>query len=195
MARAPVMAAGGIVLRRGAVPLIAIVRQRKRNEWVLPKGKLDDGETPKEAAHREVLEETGHEVIVHEFLGTIAYQSGGPIKIVHFWRMEAHGGPVRKLMNDIKAVDWLPLDDALARLSREYERAFLTQIGPIAIAAAGLVPASVPGPTPVPEPVSPLATDDIDAALQTLTPAEAASVDELRHGLLQKVKAWLRGEA
>ena len=30
---------------------------------------------------------------------------------------------------------------------------------------------------------------------QALTPAEAASVDELRHGLLQKVKAWLRGEA
>ena len=47
MARAPVMAAGGIVLRRGSTQLIAVVRQRKRNEWVLPKGKLDDGETPK----------------------------------------------------------------------------------------------------------------------------------------------------
>jgi 8-oxo-dGTP diphosphatase len=190
MARAPVMAAGGIVLRRGGdTPLVAIVRQRKRNEWVLPKGKLDDGETPREAAHREVLEETGHEVAIHEFLGTIAYQSGGRSKIVHFWRMEAEGGPVRKLMSDIKAVDWVPLDDAIARLSREYERAFLTQIGPVAIAASGLAPSSAPEPTP------PLAADDIDAALQTLTPAEAASVDELRHGLLQKVRAWLRGEA
>ena len=103
MARAPVMAAGGIVLRRGAPPLIAIVRQRKRNEWVLPKGKLDDGETPKQAAHREVLEETGHEVAIHEFLGTLVYQSGGRAKVVHFWRMEAEGGPVRKLMNDIKS--------------------------------------------------------------------------------------------
>jgi 8-oxo-dGTP diphosphatase len=189
MARAPVMAAGGIVLRRGVPPLVAIVRQRKRNEWVLPKGKLDDGETPKQAAHREVLEETGHEVAIHEFLGTLVYQSGGRSKAVHFWRMEAEGGPVRKLMNDIKAVDWLPLDEAITRLSREYERAFLVQIGPIAIAAAGLVPASAPEPTPA------LATDDIDAALRTLTPAEAASVDELRHGLLQKVRAWLRGEA
>ena len=44
------MAAGGIVLRRGSTPLVAVVRQRKRNEWVLPKGKLDNGETPKEAA-------------------------------------------------------------------------------------------------------------------------------------------------
>lgn len=185
MARAPVMAAGGIVLRRGSTPLIAVVRQRKRNEWVLPKGKLDDGETPKEAAHREVLEETGHDVAVHEFLGTLGYQSGGRTKVVHFWRMEADGGPVRKPMNDIKAVDWLTLDDAIARLSREYERAFLAQIGPIALAAAGVAPS--------PEPTPP--ADHIDAALQTLTPAEAASVDELRHGLLQKVKAWLRGEA
>lgn len=187
MARAPVMAAGGIVLRRDVTPLIAIVRQRKRNEWVLPKGKLDDGETPREAAHREVLEETGHNVAMHEFLGTLVYQSGGRSKVVHFWRMEAEGGPVRKLMDDIKAVDWVTLDDALGRLSREYERAFLTQVGPIALAAAGL--ASPPPPEPVP------ASDDIDAALQTLTPAEAASVEELQHGLLQKVKAWLRGEA
>ncbi|MCK1620154.1 NUDIX hydrolase [Bradyrhizobium sp. 159] len=185
MARVPVMAAGGVVLRRGSTPLIAVVRQRKRNEWVLPKGKLDDGETPKEAAHREVLEETGHEVAVHEFLGTLGYQSGGRTKVVHFWRMEADGGPVRKPMNDIKAVDWLTLDDAIARLSREYERAFLAQIGPIALAAAGVAP--------LPEPTAP--ADHIDAALQTLTPAEAASVDELRHGLLQKVRAWLRGEA
>jgi 8-oxo-dGTP diphosphatase len=188
MARAPVMAAGGIVLRRGDTPLIAIVRQRKRNEWVLPKGKLDNGETPKEAAHREVLEETGHEVAVHEFLGTIAYQSGGRSKIVHFWRMEAGSGPVRKLTSDIRAVDWLPLDDAIARLSREYERAFLMQTGPIAIAAAHFVAADA-GAAPL------LATDDVDAVLQTLTPAEAASVDELRYGLLQKVRAWLRGEA
>jgi 8-oxo-dGTP diphosphatase len=188
MAWAPVMVAGGIVLQRGASPLIAVVRQRKRNEWVLPKGKLDDGETPKQAAHREVREETGHDVAIHEFLGTLVYQSGGRSKVVHFWRMEAGGGPVRKLMNDIKAVDWLPLEDALARLSREYERVFLTQVGPIALAAAGL--ASSPAPEP-----PPLATDDVDAALQTLTPAEAASVGELRHGLLQKMKAWLRGEA
>ncbi|WP_246708897.1 MULTISPECIES: NUDIX hydrolase [Bradyrhizobium] len=122
MARAPVMAAGGIVLRRGPVPLVAVVRQRKRNEWVLPKGKLDDGETPKEAAHREVLEETGHDVAIHEFLGTLVYQSGGRSKVVHFWRMEADGGPVRKLTNDIKAVDWLTLAAIAAARADAVER-------------------------------------------------------------------------
>src|SRR5579871_5854990 len=118
MTRAPVLAAGGIVLRPAKPPLIAVVRLRKRNEWVLPKGKLDDGESPRDAAVREVWEETGHDVCVHEFLGTLAYDSGGRAKIVHYWRMETNGGPTHDLMSDVKAVDWLPLNAALARLSR-----------------------------------------------------------------------------
>ncbi len=144
MARAPVLAAGGIVLRRGETPLIAVVRLRKRDEWVLPKGKLDDGETAREAARREVLEETGHEVFVHEFLGTLVYESSRGSKVVHYWRMEANGGQVHALMRDVKAVDWLPLDQAVERLSRGYERAFLANVGPLAIEAAALSWAAAP---------------------------------------------------
>ena len=138
MARAPVLAAGGIVLRGERPPRIAVVRLRKRNEWVLPKGKLDAGETPRDAAEREVLEETGHDVSVHEFLGTLVYEAGGRSKVVHYWRMEADGEQVHELMPDIRSVDWLPLADALARLSRGYERAFLESVGPIALQAAAL---------------------------------------------------------
>src|SRR5215813_14149186 len=118
MARVSVLAAGGIVLRRDLPPRIALVQLRKRDEWVLPKGKLDDGETPRAAAKREVLEETGHNITVHEFLGTLVYESGGRSKIVHYWRMEAGSMQVRALMSDVRAVDWLALDAALARLSR-----------------------------------------------------------------------------
>jgi len=138
MARVPVLAAGGIVLRREATPLVAVVRLRKRNEWVLPKGKLDDGETPREAAEREVREETGHDVSVHEFLGTLVYEFGGRSKVVHYWRMQTSGGPSHALMDDIRAVDWLPLEAAVERLSRSHEQAFLANVGPLALEAAVL---------------------------------------------------------
>lgn len=136
MARTTVLAAGGIVLRRAEPPLVAVVRLRKHNEWALPKGKLESGETPRAAAIREVMEETGHDVAVHEFLGTLVYDVRDGSKVVHYWRMEAAHAPTRELMRDVKAVDWLPLDKAVERLSRGYERAFLEQVGPIALAAA-----------------------------------------------------------
>jgi 8-oxo-dGTP diphosphatase len=142
MAREPVLAAGGIVLRQQATPLVALVRLRKRDEWVLPKGKLDDGETPRDAAEREVREETGHDVHVHEFIGTLVYEFGGRSKIVHYWRMEAKGEQVHELMHDVKAVAWLPLETALTRLSRGYERAFLANVGPLALEAARPAPAT-----------------------------------------------------
>ena len=132
------------MLRQADMPLIAVVRLRKRDEWVLPKGKLDDGETPRAAAEREVREETGYNVSVHEFLGTLVYESGGRSKVVHYWRMKANGGPVRELMYDVRAVDWLPLEEAVARLSRGYEQAFLQTVGPIALEA--LANAETPQP-------------------------------------------------
>ena len=125
------------MLRQARPPQIAVVRLRK-GEWVLPKGKLDDGETPRDAAMREVWEETGYDVSVHEFLGTLAYDLGGRSKIVHYWRMETQGRPTRELMDDVREVDWLPLEAAVERLSREHERAFLANVGPLALESAAL---------------------------------------------------------
>ena len=177
MARTPAMAAGGIVLRQGKPPLVAVVRLRKRNEWVLPKGKLDVGETPRAAAEREVLEETGHAVAVHEFLGTLVYEARGGSKVVHYWRMEAGDKPVRGLMRDVRAVDWLPLGDAVERLSRGYERAFLENVGPIALSAAGQVTQNGASVNHAPEPVR----IDVPAALQPQP-----------RSLMQRIRDWLR---
>jgi 8-oxo-dGTP diphosphatase len=220
MARASVLGAGGIVLRREHPPRIAVVRLRKRDEWVLPKGKLDDGETPRAAARREVLEETGHNVTVHEFLGTLVYESGGRSKVVHYWRMESGGAQVRDLTNDVRAIEWLPLEAAVERLSRGYERVFLEHVGPIAVGAmtrqlkekapAGakrreaaatepqlpLIEPSPPAPTAEPEiALSPL---DAEAAVPEVLPAgdgEAMPPRHQRASFAERVRNWLGGAA
>jgi 8-oxo-dGTP diphosphatase len=129
----PILAAGGIVLRGTSRPRIAVVRMRREKAWVLPKGKLMPREHPRDAAKREVVEETGHEVSVHEFLGSMSYAIEGKVKIVQFWLMRANGPPTHELMDDVKAVKWLPLKEAIKTLTRPHEKVFLTHVGPIAL--------------------------------------------------------------
>ncbi len=129
MARSPIYAAGGIVVRGRARPLIAVVQRSKDERWVLPRGKLKRDENPMAGARREVVEETGHRVQVHEFLGAITYRVRGRSKVVQFWRMQAYERPSRDIMSDIVAVEWLPLGAAVRRLSYPLERLFLQHAG------------------------------------------------------------------
>jgi 8-oxo-dGTP diphosphatase len=174
-----VLAAGGIVVREARRPLIAVVRLRKEKAWVLPKGKLKAGESALAAARREVREETGHDVTVHEFLGSMSHTAQGRHKIVQFWRMSASAGPAHKLMADVKAVKWLPLKQAVETLTRAHERVFLANVGPVALRAArqSLIAAE-----------SAEHADMVDAPAQTSPPTP-------RPGLVNTMRAWLRGTA
>jgi 8-oxo-dGTP diphosphatase len=118
MAGKTIHAAGGIVVRNGARPLIAVVQRSKDELWVLPRGKLKRKESPLAGAHREVVEETGHKVRVREFLGVLSYRARGRPKVVQFWRM---------------AVEWLPLSAAVRRLSYPLEKLFLRNVGRTAL--------------------------------------------------------------
>lgn len=117
------------MVRKGARPLIAIVQRAKDERWVLPRGKLKLDETPMAGARREAVEETGHRVDVREFLGAITYRAQGRTKLVRFWHMKAAARPSRDLMKDIAAVAWLPLGQAVRRLSYPLERLFLEAVG------------------------------------------------------------------
>src|SRR5262245_2757685 len=203
--RAPILAAGGVVVRGTREPLIAIVQLRKCNSWVLPKGKLNANENALAAARREVLEEVGHKVHIHEFLGTISHEIGNRrTKVVQFWRMRAVGEPVRSAARDVKAVRWLPLDEAVAKLSRSREQAFLESVGPAVREAVersarqdryaervatepaaqepAAPPASQPADTPAVDLVQPPAPDDLAPAA-----AEAS-----RDNIADKVRVWFR---
>ena len=127
--RTPVIAAGGIVVRRNSKAAIAIVQRKRDSAWVLPKGKIKPKEKLKAAAKREAIEETGCALHVYEFLGVISYLSGGGPKIAHFWRMHATRNAAKALTHDVKAVEWLPLSKAIERLSLPHEQYFLRNVG------------------------------------------------------------------
>lgn len=214
-ARMPILAAGGIVLRGRGKPEIALVQLRKMGAWVLPKGKLAAGETAIAAARREVIEETGQRVSIHEFLGTLAFETGGRHKIIQFWRMQALGGPVSELMRDVTAMEWLALDEAIGRLAHPREQVFLEQVGPTAIRFAERrprrnvvrrhrpAPALHPEATAVPALAAPV---DFTAPLPAYSFPLAPAMTPLLEGrlverpagspsLLEKARDWLRQTA
>jgi len=129
MAKAAIHSAGGVVVRKGARPAIAIVKRSKDGRWVLPRGKLKRKERPVVGARREAVEETGHKVSVHHYIGAIVYPSQGRSKLVQFWHMRAARHPSRDLMPDIAAVAWLPLPRAIKRLNSPVEKLFLQSVG------------------------------------------------------------------
>lgn len=180
MARTPIQAAGGIVVRGGEKPLIAVVQRRKDRGWVLPKGKLNRGESALAAARREVIEETGHDVVVHEFIGTISYKTREAPKVVQFWRMEANEAPPRPLMKDIRAVEWLPLGAAVKRLSLPREQLFLRNIGPLALSLARQT-APARGTAELPAPFA----DKSKQIAPEAAPALGSFLDVFRIGLRQ----------
>ena len=120
------VAAGGIVTRSADdAPEVLLVHRPRYDDWSFPKGKIDDGETPAEAALREVLEETGLDVSLGDHVGAVEYSDRfGRPKIVHYWAMTAEGGGFTR-NREVDEIAWLPFDQALTRLTYERDRAVL----------------------------------------------------------------------
>jgi 8-oxo-dGTP diphosphatase len=91
---AEVKAAGGVVWRRGPSGVeVAVVHRPHRDDWSLPKGKLDAGESWEEAALREVEEEIGLRCRLGRELPHVRYQDNrGREKVVRYWLMEPVSG-------------------------------------------------------------------------------------------------------
>src|SRR5205823_11775473 len=85
-----VRAAGGLVVRNaGGEPQVLLVHRPKYDDWSLPKGKADPGETDEETAAREVEEETGLRCRLGVELPAVEYHDRyGRPKRVRYWLME-----------------------------------------------------------------------------------------------------------
>lgn len=118
---------------RGRAMVAAIRPQGRDTVWALPKGRIDDGETPAETAVREVREETGVEGRLVGKLGDVRYVytaswKGGEriFKVVSFFLLRAGRGRIGEIEEEMRIevaeARWLPLEEAPRLLSYDGER-------------------------------------------------------------------------
>ncbi len=124
--------AGGVLLADDCrVLLIRTVNLRGEPVWTLPKGLVEPGERPEDTALREVREETGYEAEIIRPLRASTYwfvREGRKVKKRVDWFLmrprRRAGGHDR----EVQAVAWLPLPEALERLSYRGDRALIEEL-------------------------------------------------------------------
>ena len=117
-------AAGGVVRRRSAAgeEELALIHRPRYDDWSLPKGKLEPGESGEQAALREVLEETGFRCRLGAALSSATYtDSKGRPKRVRYWLMEPIEGRFAP-GPEADRLRWCSLDEAEKLLSYERDR-------------------------------------------------------------------------
>jgi 8-oxo-dGTP diphosphatase len=114
-----VEAAGGVVLRDGRV---AVVHRPRYDDWSLPKGKLDPGETFEDAALREVAEETGLRCRLVRELPEVRYEVRGRPKLVRYWAMEVEEETPFVPNEEVDELRWVEPAEALTLLSYDRDR-------------------------------------------------------------------------
>ncbi|MFI6096709.1 NUDIX domain-containing protein [Lentzea sp. NPDC051213] len=122
------MKAAGAVLWRDADGdvEVAIVHRQRYDDWSLPKGKLDRGETVPACAVREILEETGYSCVLGRHLRQVSYEVRSVPKTVDYYAAEAVSGSF-VANEEVDELRWLPVAAASELLTYEPDRAVLEE--------------------------------------------------------------------
>ena len=126
-----VQAAGGAVLRdrEGGGVELCLVHRPKYDDWSLPKGKLDKGESFEDAALREVWEETGLRCRLLQELEPVRYTDGkGRPKVVRYWLMEPLEDTGFAANDEVDEVRWLKIPAAAALVSYEHDQELVASL-------------------------------------------------------------------
>ena len=125
-----VYAAGAVLWRPGDDDAaesdveIAVIHRPRYDDWSLPKGKVDPGETAPVAAVREVCEETGQHAILGRRLVMVSYPIDQGVKKVYYWSARATGGEFVP-GNEVDRMLWLPIAEAMQKLDYAPDRKVL----------------------------------------------------------------------
>ncbi|MFZ0014093.1 MAG: NUDIX hydrolase [Acidimicrobiia bacterium] len=135
-----VKAAGGLVFRESSQgKLKVLIAHRPRyDDWGLPKGKADKGETPEQTAVREVLEETGYHCRVVAPMGTTRYRINSGIKEVAWFAMRPlPDSPGFARNNEVDEIRWVSRKQAKAKLDYDNDRSLVSAPGLKRLARTG----------------------------------------------------------
>lgn len=123
-----VLAAGAALWRykddtAGAIE-VALVHRPRYDDWSLPKGKLDPGETAAIAAVREIAEETGFTARLGRRLPSVSYPVTQGTKRVRYWAAQALDGKF-EANHEVDEIQWLPITRAIKTVSYAVDRKVL----------------------------------------------------------------------
>ena len=128
------VSAGGVALRKGPMgPEVAIIKTAGEGRWQLPKGIVDDSESPGQAALREVREEAGIECTLTEPIDVVEYWFVAAYdgerkryhKYVHFFLMDYVSGDVADHDHEVSEARWVSISSALEMLAFKDEKQVL----------------------------------------------------------------------
>lgn len=123
-----IISAGGVILReRDNGPQVLLIHRDRYDDWSLPKGKGEADELLPETALREIREETGVEAVLDLRLPSIRYETSKGSKVSHYWRARVRRQRNRRPDQEVSAVKWFAVADALAKVSYPDERNLITQ--------------------------------------------------------------------
>jgi 8-oxo-dGTP pyrophosphatase MutT (NUDIX family) len=122
-----VPAAGAVLWRSdgdSAAPEVAVIHRPRYDDWSLPKGKVEPGETEPVTAVREVHEETGYDAHLGRRLAAVSYPVEQGIKKVRYWAARSVDGEFTPNA-EVDDLIWLPVGDAMTRLGYAHDRKVL----------------------------------------------------------------------